>query len=56
MRWIPPSAIGVLAVLVGWGLVSGGVYLLAGLAWTLICASAPLLLFAFFLFRGLIRG
>lgn len=53
MKW---GVVGVLAVLIGWALVSGGVYLLAGTAWTLIVASVPFLIFAFFLFRGLIRA
>jgi hypothetical protein len=54
MRNIHPLIYGVLALLIGIGLAVGGVYLLAGLGWSLIAGAVPCLLFAGFLFRGLV--
>lgn len=41
-----------IAALIGFGLILGGVFLLAGLAWTLIGGGALCLLMAAVIYRG----
>jgi hypothetical protein len=50
-----PQAITPLVLLTGIGLAVAGVYVLAGVGWALIAGSAPLLLLAAVLIRGLLR-
>ena len=56
MTLITPVSVAVMALLAGCGLAIAGIYLLAGLGWSLIAGAAPLLLFAFLLLRGLQRA
>ena len=56
MKHITPQAIALLALLFGMGLVVAGVYLLAGLGWSLIAGSVPLWALAFVIQRGLNRA
>ena len=53
---IPPYAVGLLALALGWSLLSAGVYLLAGIGWALLSASVPFITLALVLFRGLTRA
>ena len=56
MKHITPQAVALLALLAGMGLVIAGVYLLAGLGWSLIAGAVPLLALAFVIQRGLHRA
>lgn len=42
-----------LLLLVASGLIVGGVYVLAGLGWSLLAGAAPCLVLAWIIFRGL---
>lgn len=51
-----PAALAVVCCLAGIGLAVGGVYVLAGLGWSLLAGAAPLLLLSALIFRGLMRA
>lgn len=51
-----PIYFGMIALLLGWLLACAGVFLLAGLGWSLLCASVPFVGFALVIFRGLTRA
>jgi len=53
MKSVPPYAVGLLALVLGWLMLSAGVYELAGRGWALICASVPFVFLAVVIFRGL---
>jgi hypothetical protein len=53
---LPSYAIAVLALLAGWCLLGAGVYLLAGLGWSLVCAAVPFIVLSLILFRGLVHA
>lgn len=42
--------------LLGWGLVTAGVFVLWGLGWALIAGAVPPILVAFVLYRGMSRA
>lgn len=56
MNYFNPQTLALLALLIGMGLVIAGVYLLAGLGWSLIAGAVPLLALAFVIQRGLHRA
>lgn len=51
-----PAAVAVASLLIGIALAVGGVYLLAGPAWSLLAGATPFLLLAAVLIRGLTRA
>lgn len=53
MTLLSPLALALMAALAACALMVAGVYLLAGLGWSLIAAAAPLFLLALILLRGL---
>jgi hypothetical protein len=56
MKYLPPYAIGLLALVLGWSLLAAGVYVLAGLGWALVAGAAPFIVFAVVIFRGVARA
>ncbi|MGI4846843.1 MAG: hypothetical protein ACRYGK_01705 [Janthinobacterium lividum] len=56
MKFLPPYAVGLLALALGWSLVAAGVFLLAGLGWALISGAAPFVVLAIVIFRGIARA
>lgn len=56
MKYLTPQAVAWLALLAAGGLLIAGVYLLAGLGWSLIAGAVPLLLLALTIQRGLRRA
>jgi hypothetical protein len=51
-----PITVAAVASLLGLGLAVGGVYVLAGLGWSLVTAAVPFTMLAAVLIRGLTRG
>jgi hypothetical protein len=56
MKNLPPYAVGLLALVLGWSLLAAGVYLLAGPGWALISSAPPFVVFAAVIFRGISRA
>lgn len=56
MRNPSPIAYAASTLLVGLGLAVSGIYLLAGLGWSLMASSVPFLAFGFVVFRGVLAA